>query len=194
MDSLARRQERRRFQKAAKAAKVAARTSLPGPCAEDSAGPPEVDAGTTLHAPSRVDGKAGKRRHVADGPGAAKFPLHDLLTIPGLEARKKRRSREADDVDGAVPPLEVPSSSSAAAADARTLPAPTGHHPEGSIHIGTTIAPAPARLQQYKHKLDGARFRWLNEQLYTRTGHESLEDFRSNPELFQLVRDSQLYA
>ncbi|KAI8141997.1 methyltransferase-domain-containing protein, partial [Fennellomyces sp. T-0311] len=38
--------------------------------------------------------------------------------------------------------------------------------------------------QKMKEKLSGARFRWLNEQLYTTKGNESFTLFKEKPELF----------
>jgi len=41
-------------------------------------------------------------------------------------------------------------------------------------------------LQQ---KMIGARFRWLNEQLYTTSGKDSFKMFKENPNLFQVYHD-----
>ncbi|KAJ8656839.1 hypothetical protein O0I10_007436 [Lichtheimia ornata] len=41
-----------------------------------------------------------------------------------------------------------------------------------------------ALQQKMKEKLSGARFRWLNEQLYTTKGDESFKLFQEKPELF----------
>lgn len=38
-----------------------------------------------------------------------------------------------------------------------------------------------------KEKLSGARFRWLNEQLYTTPGKHSFSLFQEKPELFDEV-------
>jgi hypothetical protein len=38
-----------------------------------------------------------------------------------------------------------------------------------------------------KKKLHGARFRWLNEQLYTTSGETSFKLFSEQPELFEQV-------
>ena len=43
-------------------------------------------------------------------------------------------------------------------------------------------------MEKRKERLDGARFRFLNEQLYTTTGAEAFESFSREPELFQAVR------
>ena len=42
------------------------------------------------------------------------------------------------------------------------------------------------RLVEMRRKLDGGKFRMLNEQLYTTTGDESFETFQSDPELFDV--------
>lgn len=59
-------------------------------------------------------------------------------------------------------------------------------------------APLPAERKQKKggglldkmrEKLSGGRFRWLNEQLYTRTGGEALELVGGDPALFEQYHD-----
>jgi ribosomal RNA-processing protein 8 len=70
----------------------------------------------------------------------------------------------------------------------------------GAAPAAVVQAPAPAaaapplssKQSQYRSKLDGARFRWLNEMLYTRPGADSLSEFRGNPEQFDVVRVPQL--
>lgn len=42
--------------------------------------------------------------------------------------------------------------------------------------------------RKMKEKLSGARFRWLNEQLYTTPGKHSYELFQEKPELFDQVK------
>lgn len=42
--------------------------------------------------------------------------------------------------------------------------------------------------RKMKEKLSGARFRWLNEQLYTTPGNKSFELFQEKPELFDEVK------
>lgn len=42
--------------------------------------------------------------------------------------------------------------------------------------------------RKMKEKLSGARFRWLNEQLYTTPGQHSFSLFQEKPELFDQVR------
>lgn len=41
--------------------------------------------------------------------------------------------------------------------------------------------------RKMKEKLSGARFRWLNEQLYTTPGKHSFSLFQEKPELFDEV-------
>lgn len=43
--------------------------------------------------------------------------------------------------------------------------------------------------RKMKEKLSGARFRWLNEQLYTTPGNKSFELFQEKPELFDEVKN-----
>jgi ribosomal RNA-processing protein 8 len=40
-----------------------------------------------------------------------------------------------------------------------------------------------------KAKLDGGRFRFINEKLYTTGGQDSFKLFQQHPELFEVVRD-----
>ncbi len=42
-------------------------------------------------------------------------------------------------------------------------------------------------MQTFTKKLNGARFRWINEQLYTQSGATSLREFLAEPELFDAV-------
>jgi ribosomal RNA-processing protein 8 len=42
--------------------------------------------------------------------------------------------------------------------------------------------------EQMKRRLEGGKFRMLNEQLYTTTGVEAFEEFQKEPELFDIVR------
>lgn len=44
-------------------------------------------------------------------------------------------------------------------------------------------------LQQKMHKkLAGAKFRWINEQLYTTDSSAAVHLFQEKPEMFQIVR------
>lgn len=40
--------------------------------------------------------------------------------------------------------------------------------------------------QKFMKKLDGGRFRYINEMLYTRSGKESFDEFQKDPELFDV--------
>lgn len=40
--------------------------------------------------------------------------------------------------------------------------------------------------EQFQKKLEGARFRTINESLYTTNGHESFVEFQKNPTMFAL--------
>lgn len=48
--------------------------------------------------------------------------------------------------------------------------------------------------RKMKEKLSGARFRWLNEQLYTTPGNKSFKLFQEKPELFDEVPHSHIYT
>jgi ribosomal RNA-processing protein 8 len=51
-------------------------------------------------------------------------------------------------------------------------------------------SPSSSKLSElqlkFSKKLEGGRFRYINEQLYTRSGIESFESFQSEPELFDV--------
>lgn len=52
----------------------------------------------------------------------------------------------------------------------------------------STTEPGLTALQlKMKDKLSGARFRWLNEKLYTTEGNEAYTLFQEKPELFDEV-------
>lgn len=57
---------------------------------------------------------------------------------------------------------------------------------------GGAKASAGSRLSQMqeemRRRLDGGKFRMLNEQLYTSTGDKAFSTFQSDPELFDVVR------
>eukprot|EP01039_Chlorochromonas_danica_P008542 gene8542-9415_t len=65
-------------------------------------------------------------------------------------------------------------------------------HAKGSKHDGKAKsksggASAPHTLQQqFARKLEGARFRSINEDLYSNPGHTSFADFQQHPEKFHL--------
>lgn len=50
--------------------------------------------------------------------------------------------------------------------------------------------PAPSKLsslqEKFQKKLEGARFRSINESLYTTNGSESFLEFQKNPTMFEL--------
>jgi len=49
-------------------------------------------------------------------------------------------------------------------------------------------AKAASFVELQKKRLQGSRFRWINEQLYTTTGKDAFEKFSDEPELFDAVR------
>lgn len=50
----------------------------------------------------------------------------------------------------------------------------------------TTTKSLSSLQEQFKKKLEGARFRAINEELYTSPGHLAFEDFQQNPEKFDV--------
>ena len=50
-----------------------------------------------------------------------------------------------------------------------------------------TSPPSSLNLDALRVKLQGSRFRWINEQLYTRRSEEAQQLFSTAPELFQVV-------
>ena len=56
-----------------------------------------------------------------------------------------------------------------------------------------TVSPAgktPDLRDRMRRKLQGARFRWINERLYTAPSKEAVAIFQREPELFDVVRSS----
>lgn len=84
--------------------------------------------------------------------------------------------------------------SAAQAADPRQRPAQTVATASATVATGS-VTPSDSSgcklsaLQlQFKKKLEGARFRTLNEQLYTCRGHDAYSKFQAEPKLFDVVR------
>jgi len=42
-------------------------------------------------------------------------------------------------------------------------------------------------MNKMKTQLSGAKFRWINEQLYTEPSQKSFEIFQEDPNLFEIV-------
>ena len=64
-------------------------------------------------------------------------------------------------------------------------------HGESTPHLATTLPVSTTGLKGMLHskvssKISGARFRWINEQLYTKTGEEARHMFEQNPSLFDI--------
>ena len=59
--------------------------------------------------------------------------------------------------------------------------------PEKNSIVKSNASKLTPLQQKMKEKLSGARFRWLNEQLYTTKGDESFSLFKEKPELFDEV-------
>jgi len=47
--------------------------------------------------------------------------------------------------------------------------------------------------QKMKDKLSGARFRWINEQLYTTESTKAFESFQDDPSLFDVVSGNSIF-
>lgn len=53
----------------------------------------------------------------------------------------------------------------------------------------STSSAAVSLIEKMTEKLKGARFRFINEALYTKTGHEALELFTKDPDTFQVYHE-----
>ncbi len=53
---------------------------------------------------------------------------------------------------------------------------------------GKSISTLSKLQEKMQKRLNGGKFRMLNEQLYTTTGKEAFETFQENPDLFDVVR------
>lgn len=51
-----------------------------------------------------------------------------------------------------------------------------------------------ALQQKMRKKLQGAQFRWINEQLYTEESTDSFRKFQDDPALFDVVRTAGVSA
>ncbi|KAI8333386.1 methyltransferase-domain-containing protein [Chlamydoabsidia padenii] len=95
-----------------------------------------------------------------------------------LDANKKNKLKELLNKSKAstAVPIKAPSESKPVAAP----PQPTT-----TKNKSNTTEPGLTALQlKMKDKLSGARFRWLNEKLYTTEGNEAFSLFQEKPELF----------
>ena len=68
--------------------------------------------------------------------------------------------------------------------DTEILMCPVDKIQEKDTSLGRNKLPSIA--EKAREKLNAARFRYLNEQLYTSTGKEALEMFQDDPEAFQV--------
>jgi ribosomal RNA-processing protein 8 len=70
-------------------------------------------------------------------------------------------------------------------------PSSSSSHPLTSAHVATNSSNSKGKLSalqlQFKKKLEGARFRTLNEKLYTCRGEDAFGTFQAEPELFDVV-------
>lgn len=58
---------------------------------------------------------------------------------------------------------------------------------ENSTHSAVSVPSKLSNLQEkFQKKLEGARFRSINESLYTTNGSESFLEFQKNPTMFEL--------
>lgn len=59
-------------------------------------------------------------------------------------------------------------------------------HPSPISSSSSSSSKLSSLQQQFAKKLEGSRFRRINEQLYTSRGHEAFKTFQSDPSLFDV--------
>lgn len=123
--------------------------------------------------------------------------------------RKKRKEREVEAIKSVVeasPPVKVPTTAASKAAatavktikvnDQRLRKALLGRlqaskgASDGEAATPRAAQAAPAATatslqQKMKDRLKGARFRWINEKLYTSSSEEAVQMFREDPSIFK---------
>ncbi|KAI9479595.1 methyltransferase-domain-containing protein [Zychaea mexicana] len=113
---------------------------------------------------SKQNAAAAKKKPVTEDQ---KAKLQQLLAKKN-ESNDSRKSKQQHQKPGKKQ-TEKPSGANAPATTAKS-------------NTGAKLTPLQ---QKMKEKLSGARFRWLNEQLYTTKGDESFKLFKEKPELFE---------
>jgi len=115
------------------------------------------------------------------------------------QAAKAKKSEEAKKSAGASNSGELSASKPAKAVQAKTGPADqtkTGAQTavkRAAEPAGGPAAPPKKKLTplqlKMQQKLSGARFRWINEQLYTTPSQQAFEIFQTQPEVFKEYHD-----
>ena len=65
------------------------------------------------------------------------------------------------------------------------------YSPLSPPHAGHSPAGGGSLLQQMRQRLQGGRFRWLNEALYTTDGGEALRMMQREPDLMQQYHEGE---
>eukprot|EP00033_Pygsuia_biforma_P001158 GCRY01001318.1.p1 GENE.GCRY01001318.1~~GCRY01001318.1.p1 ORF type:complete len:355 (+),score=61.02 GCRY01001318.1:157-1221(+) len=113
----------------------------------------------------------------------------------GKKKRKRNKKKKGDNSENAThlriqkEESELHEEEEESSSD-ETVPPSSANVPE---EIPAYVVAQPAKktkkggsiLTQLKAKLEGGRFRWLNEQLYTTTGKDAFQTFQENPDLFE---------
>ena len=109
--------------------------------------------------------------------------------------RKQKKSRTEEDLDGESPSKRKKTKLVRDANDSTSFQAAHQIQPSYTIDDGSTVSEKKSKGDGRKRtalhtkmasKMEGARFRWINEQLYTTTGHEAKQMFDKDPALFEV--------
>ena len=106
--------------------------------------------------------------------------LNYLAFIQILQKQKPKTTAEPE-----------PSKAVSTTASAKPKPPPETPSPSSQPKKKQTTTPSNSLTslqQQMQRKLAGAKFRWINELLYTKESREAVKLFSDKPEMFQIVR------
>ncbi|POR34612.1 25S rRNA (Adenine(645)-N(1))-methyltransferase [Tolypocladium paradoxum] len=149
-----------------------------GKTAKKNDGPKKDQAAKRPKRDADGKGKSGQEAHVEKQPEKVKCDAHGELSH-GAEDKNDKKKRQKEKKKQAPQPVE--------AADAAESTAP----PSRSTAITKAqlpMPPKPAKLTplqaSMREKLVSARFRHLNETLYTRPSDEAFSLFQESPEMF----------
>ncbi|CED84187.1 Predicted RNA methylase involved in rRNA processing [Phaffia rhodozyma] len=162
-------------------------TSAQSPSKNQKAIPPSTSARAPASAPAP---------NPASAPTSAAAPSADSTSEPPL--KKSKKGKKPKTVDPALasilvavapsaesvqadPSVNQPAPSTATVDDLNTVVIPLEDEGLLSGDKFHGLTPMQAKM---KKKLAGARFRWINEQLYTTSSASALEMMKSDPEIF----------
>jgi len=166
-----------------------------GEAAEGSSSSVVPGSSPTAHATTSSPSLPSFASAIRASPGAAAPPASKPSASPSAsQQRKKKRDKKFQKMreGGAVPALPASHPTSphvAPSQQASVKPTAAAATSSPSTTSSSTSGPVLSALQaKMKARLEGARFRDINEMLYTSRGDHALTTFKQEPELFEAVR------